>query len=42
MYLVILDNIERFYKTAIIKAGNNTVKNSKTSDTKVDNKEVRF
>ena len=40
MYFIILDNIERFYKTAIIRAGDSEVKDSKIGDSEVDNKEI--
>ena len=39
---MILNNIERFCKAAIIRAGDNKVKNSKIGDNEVDNKEIRF
>ena len=41
VYLIISDGIERFCKAAIMRAGDNEVKDSKIGDNKVDNKEVR-
>ena len=41
VYLIILDNIKRFCKAAIIRTSNSEVKNSKIGDNKVDNEEVR-
>ena len=40
VYLVVSDGIERFYKIAIIRAGDSEVKDSKVGDSEVDNEEV--
>ena len=39
---MVLDGIKRFCKTAIIRAGDSDIKDSKIGDNKVDNKEIRF
>ena len=39
---MVSDGIERFYKAAIIRAGDNKVKDSKVGDSEVDNEEIRF
>ena len=42
VYLMVLDNIKRFCKATIMKAGDSEVKDSKVGDNEVDNKEVKF
>ena len=39
---MVLDDIKKFCKVAIMRAGDNEVKDSKVGDSEVDNEEVRF